>query len=150
MNAFVRPARHAFLPIDEIDLSHTIRPYNATAVAELAQSIRAIGLQTPLTCVIRDGRHILVAGRNRLEAQRGLRFYRCAPLALSKLLSVSSTSATLRPPENKQKLLSEIDAIYDRDHAVKVRLTPEQVVEADVVAIMRAATLPPRSSERDE
>ena len=70
MNAFVRPARHVFVPIDEIDLSHAIRPYNATVVAELAQSIRAIGLQTPLTCVIRDGRHILVAGRNRLEALR--------------------------------------------------------------------------------
>jgi ParB-like chromosome segregation protein Spo0J len=70
MNAFVRPARHVFLPIDEIDLSHTIRPYNAAVVGELAQSIRAIGLQTPLTCVIRDGRHILVAGRNRLEALR--------------------------------------------------------------------------------
>jgi hypothetical protein len=70
MNAFVRPAKHTFVPLDEIDLSHTIRPYNASVVAELAQSIRAIGLQTPLTCVIRDGRHILVAGRNRLEALR--------------------------------------------------------------------------------
>jgi ParB-like chromosome segregation protein Spo0J len=70
MNAFVRPARNVFLPIDEIDLSHTIRPYNAAVVAELAQSIRAIGLQTPLTCVIRDGQHVLVAGRNRLEALR--------------------------------------------------------------------------------
>lgn len=73
MNAFVRPARHVFLPIDEIDLSRTIRPYNAAVVAELAQSIRAIGLQTPLTCVVRDGRHTLVAGRNRLEALRTLR-----------------------------------------------------------------------------
>ena len=70
MNAFVRPAEHTFVAIDEIDPSCTIRPYNATVVAELAQSIRAIGLQTPLTCVIRDGRHILVAGRNRLEALR--------------------------------------------------------------------------------
>jgi ParB-like chromosome segregation protein Spo0J len=70
MNAFVRPAKHVFLPIDEIDLSHAIRPYNASVVAELAKSIRAIGLQTPLTCVIRDGLHILVAGRNRLEALR--------------------------------------------------------------------------------
>ena len=70
MNAFVRPARHVFLPIDEIDLSHTIRPYNAAVAAELAQSIRAIGLQTPLTCTVRDGKHILVAGRNRLEALR--------------------------------------------------------------------------------
>jgi ParB-like chromosome segregation protein Spo0J len=70
MNAFVRPAKHTFVAIDEIDLSHTIRPYNASVVGELAQSIRAIGLQTPLTCIVRDGQHILVAGRNRLEALR--------------------------------------------------------------------------------
>ena len=70
MNAFVRPAKHMSVPIDEIDLSHTIRPYNATVVAELAQSIRAIGLQTPLTCVVRDDKYILVSGRNRLEALR--------------------------------------------------------------------------------
>jgi ParB-like chromosome segregation protein Spo0J len=70
MNAFVRPARHVFVPIDEIDLSYALRPYNATVVTDLAQSIRAIGLQTPPTCVVRDGRHILVAGRNRLEALR--------------------------------------------------------------------------------
>jgi ParB-like chromosome segregation protein Spo0J len=70
MNAFVRPAKHVFLSIDQIDLSHTIRPYNAAVVAELAQSIRAIGLQTPLTCIVRDGQHVLVAGRNRLEALR--------------------------------------------------------------------------------
>jgi ParB-like chromosome segregation protein Spo0J len=70
MNAYVRPAKYMFLPIDEIDLSHAIRPYNAAVVAELAQSIRAIGLQTPLTCVVRGARHILVAGRNRLEALR--------------------------------------------------------------------------------
>ena len=70
MNAFVRPARHTFVAIDEIDLSHTIRPYNAAVVAELAQSIRAIGLQTPLTCIVRDDQHVLVSGRNRLEALR--------------------------------------------------------------------------------
>jgi ParB-like nuclease domain len=70
MNAFVRPAKHILLPIDEIDLSHTIRPYNAAVVAEIAQSIRAIGLQTPLTCILRDGQHVLVSGRNRLEALR--------------------------------------------------------------------------------
>jgi hypothetical protein len=70
MNAFVRPAKHVFVSIDEIDLSHTIRPYNAAVVAELAQSIRSIGLQTPLTCIVRDGHHVLVSGRNRLEALR--------------------------------------------------------------------------------
>jgi hypothetical protein len=66
----VRKAQHKFVPLDEIDLSQTIRPYNAAVVAELAQSIRAIGLQTPLTCIERDGGYILVAGRNRLEALR--------------------------------------------------------------------------------
>ena len=70
MNAFVRPAKHTFVPIDEVDLSQTIRPYNASVVADLAQSIRTIGLQTPLTCIVRDGQHVLVAGRNRLEALR--------------------------------------------------------------------------------
>jgi hypothetical protein len=70
MNAFVRPAKHVFLPLDEIDLSHTIRPYNATVVGELARSIREIGLQTPLTCIVRDDQHVLVSGRNRLEALR--------------------------------------------------------------------------------
>jgi hypothetical protein len=70
MNAFVRPAKHAFLPLDEIDVSQAIRPYNATVVGELARSIREIGLQTPLTCIVRDGKHILVSGRNRLEALR--------------------------------------------------------------------------------
>ncbi len=68
MNAFVRPAKHTFVAIGEIDLSHTIRPYNASVVAELAQSIRAIGLQTPLTCIVRDGRCILVV---RPEPARG-------------------------------------------------------------------------------
>ena len=84
MNAFVRPAKHTFVAIDEIDLSHTIRPYNAAVVAELAQSIRAIGLQTPLTCIVRDDQHVLVSGRNRLEALR--------VIGASKRLSVSSIS----------------------------------------------------------
>ena len=33
MNTFVRPARHTHVAIDEIDLTHTIRPYNAAVVA---------------------------------------------------------------------------------------------------------------------
>src|ERR1700733_13217661 len=70
MNAFVRAAKHVFVSIDEIDLTHTIRPYNASVVAELAHSIRTIGLQTPLTCIVRDGQHVLVSGRNRLQGPR--------------------------------------------------------------------------------
>ncbi len=39
----------------------------------LKASIQAIGLQTPLTVVERDGRYVLVAGRHRLEALRLLK-----------------------------------------------------------------------------
>jgi hypothetical protein len=70
MNAFVRRATHVFVPISEIDLAQTTRPYNATVVVELVQSIRAIGLQTPLTCIVRDDKHVLVSGLHRLEALR--------------------------------------------------------------------------------
>ena len=33
-------------------------------------------------------------------------------------------------PTNKEKLRSKIDAICDRDHAVRIKLTPEQVAAA--------------------
>jgi hypothetical protein len=33
-------------------------------------------------------------------------------------------------PTNKEKLRSEIDAIYDRDHTVRISLTPEQIAAA--------------------
>jgi len=33
---------------------------------------------------------------------------------------------------NKEKLLSEIDVIYDREHAIRITLTPEQVAAATV------------------
>lgn len=36
----------------------------------------------------------------------------------------------LLSPENKEKLRSEIDAVYDREHSVRVTLTPEQVAAA--------------------
>ena len=62
--------RGTWVALDEIDVSQMTRPYNAEVVAALATSIRAIGLQHMLTCVERDGKHVLVAGRNRLEALR--------------------------------------------------------------------------------
>ena len=46
---------------------------------------------------------------------------------------------SLMEPENRDKLMGEIDAIYDRDYAVKVTLTPEEVADAEVVGIMRSA-----------
>jgi ParB family transcriptional regulator, chromosome partitioning protein len=72
MNAITRSTRHLWLTFDQIDLPEKGRPYNASDVANLVSSIRAIGLQVPLTCVERDGRHLLIAGRHRLEALRVL------------------------------------------------------------------------------
>ncbi len=128
MNAFVRPAKHTFLPIDEIDLSQTIRPYNAAVVAELAQSIRAIGLQTPLTCVVRDDKHILVAGRNRLEALRTIG----AEQAPVRIVDFDDTEAQLwRLSENLHRAeLTKLE--YDRQgvryaELLKVKLAGETV-----------------------
>jgi ParB family transcriptional regulator, chromosome partitioning protein len=70
---FVCPAKHAWAQLDEIEIQQRARPYNATEVVALKASIQAIGLQTPLTVVERDGRHVLVAGRHRLEALRLLK-----------------------------------------------------------------------------
>jgi hypothetical protein len=44
-------------------------------------------------------------------------------------------------PENKEKLRSEIDAIYDREHAVRVTLTPEQIAAA-VMSVTHEDDLP--------
>jgi hypothetical protein len=41
-------------------------------------------------------------------------------------------------PENRDKLMVEIAAIYDRDYAIKVTLTLEEVPAANVVGIMRS------------
>ncbi len=69
----VCPAKHAWAQLDEIEIQQRARPYNATEVVALKASIQAIGLQTPLTVVERDGRYVLVAGRHRLEALRLLK-----------------------------------------------------------------------------
>ena len=37
---------------------------------------------------------------------------------------------SLMEPENREKLMDEIAAVYDRDYAVKVTLTPEEVGDA--------------------
>jgi hypothetical protein len=69
----VRSARYDWLPLDEIDIPETARPYNATDVASLKNSIAAIGLQTPISVIERDGRYRLIAGRHRLQALRLLK-----------------------------------------------------------------------------
>jgi ParB family chromosome partitioning protein len=72
MNAIIRPARRLWLTFDQIDIPDNARPTNATDVVALARSIEALGLQVPLTCIERDGRYLLIAGRHRLEALRVL------------------------------------------------------------------------------
>ena len=41
---------------------------------------------------------------------------------------------TLLEPDNKDKLLAEMEAIYDRDHAVVVTLGPEDLAFAQMLA----------------
>ena len=42
--------------------------------------------------------------------------------------------AALLQPENKDRLLAEMDAIYDRDHAVFITLGPEDIALAEMLA----------------
>jgi uncharacterized ParB-like nuclease family protein len=65
-------ARGITVRIDEIEIPATARPYNASAVVDLSNSIAAIGLQSAPTLVERDGKFRLVAGRHRLEAMKVL------------------------------------------------------------------------------
>jgi hypothetical protein len=44
------------------------------------------------------------------------------------------SNAALLQPENKDKLLAEMDAIYDRDHAVVITLSPEDMAFAKMLA----------------
>ncbi len=65
------------LPLDAIDVEDRLRPLDQAHVRRLAASIRAIGLQTPITVRYdRDpdagGRALLVAGAHRLAALREL------------------------------------------------------------------------------
>ena len=44
------------------------------------------------------------------------------------------SQAALLQPENKDRLLAEMDAIYDRDHAVIITLGPEDIALAEMLA----------------
>jgi ParB family transcriptional regulator, chromosome partitioning protein len=70
MNAIIRPSVSKWLTFDQIDFPANARPTNATDVVALVNSIRTIGLQSPLNVIERDGRYLLIAGRHRLEALR--------------------------------------------------------------------------------
>jgi ParB-like chromosome segregation protein Spo0J len=139
----VRKAQHKFVPLGEIDLSQTIRPYNAAVVANLAQSIRAIGLQTPLTCISRDGRHILVAGRNRLEALRLIG----AVLAPVRIVDFTDIEAQLwQLSENLHRAeLTKLE--YDRQ-VVKYAELLKAKQAGDAAAHVRTEDHPPEEKVR--
>jgi|ERR1700683_3662757 len=48
--------------------------------------------------------------------------------------SLVDKDQSLLLPENKDRLLKEMDAIYDRDHAVRVTLNPDDIALADMIA----------------
>jgi ParB-like chromosome segregation protein Spo0J len=56
------------LRLADTEIPATARPCDASRVLSLTESIADIGLQTPPTVVERDGRHVLVTGRHRIEA----------------------------------------------------------------------------------
>jgi ParB-like chromosome segregation protein Spo0J len=66
--AVTRAAEALTLRLANIEIPATARPYDASAVSALAESIATIGLQTAPTVVERDGRYVLVTGRHRIEA----------------------------------------------------------------------------------
>ena len=106
----------------------------------MAQSIRAIGLQTPLTCIVRDGQHVLVSGRNRLEALRTIG----AQQAPVRIVDFDDTEAQLwRLSENLHRAeLTKLE--YDRQvvryaELLKVKLAGEA-----------AAPIPPQQERQLE
>lgn len=64
--------------LDEIVIGDAHRPVNEDAVSKLAKSIKAIGLQYPITVRSKDGKFELIAGRHRVEAHRALGLDRIA------------------------------------------------------------------------
>jgi ParB-like chromosome segregation protein Spo0J len=68
--AITRSAKGVTVRLDAIEIPASTRPYNAEAVVDLKRSIEAIGLQSAPTVIEREGHHVLVAGRHRIEALR--------------------------------------------------------------------------------
>jgi ParB family chromosome partitioning protein len=61
------------LPIDSIEVGKRLRPLNPESVTRLVDSIRAIGLQTPITVMAGAGfSYQLVTGHHRLAAAKAL------------------------------------------------------------------------------
>src|SRR5262245_12637498 len=60
------------LPVDQIIVGHRLRSLDVQKVRDLEESIKPLGLKTPITVRVSDGRATLVAGLHRLEAARAL------------------------------------------------------------------------------
>jgi ParB-like chromosome segregation protein Spo0J len=133
MSAFVRPAKHVFVPLDEIDIPESARAYNATEVVALKGSIATLGLQVPLSVVERDGRFTLIAGRHRLEALRLLNAEKapCRVVDMSDVearmwtLSENLHRAELTVTQRAQQIAEWIRLAEDRQSAVSAQVAPK-------------------------
>jgi ParB-like chromosome segregation protein Spo0J len=121
---------YTWLPLDQIDLSAKGRPISATAVAALAESIKTIGLQSPLVLVERYGNHILIAGRHRLEALRALGEER-APCRIVDFNDVEARLWTISENLHRAELtvLSRSEQIAEFAQLMKERLARDGVAQ---------------------
>jgi ParB-like chromosome segregation protein Spo0J len=133
MNAFVRPEQHVWAHLDAIEIPETARAYNASAVVEIKRSIEAIGLQTPLTVIEREGRFTLIAGRHRLEALRLLNAEKapCRVVDMSDVearmwtLSENLHRAELTVTQRAQQIAEWIRLAEDRQSVVSAQVAPK-------------------------
>jgi ParB-like chromosome segregation protein Spo0J len=63
-----RSAKGVTVRLADIEIPSSTRICNLSAVVAIKLSIATIGLQSSPTCIERDGRYVLVAGRHRIEA----------------------------------------------------------------------------------
>ena len=119
----IRSSHSAWLTFDEIDVSEHARAYNATDVMALANSIRAIGLLTPLTVIKRGEGYLLVAGRHRLEALRLLHADK-VPVRIVDFDDVEARLWTISENLHRTEL-----TVLDRSEQIAewIRLTAERV-----------------------
>jgi len=132
MNAIAHSARPLWLTFDQIDLPENGRPTNATDVVALSRSIRAIGLQVPLTCVEREGRHLLIAGRHRLEALRVLGYDK-APVHVGDFDDIEARLCTISENLHRTELsaLQRSEQIAEFAKLTQERLETQKQVPVD-------------------
>lgn len=110
------------IPLDRIDVGRRLRARRDEAVAELAESIREVGLLHPITVVRVDGGYRLVTGLHRLEAYRRLGL----PEIPSRVLDVDDVDAELAEiDENLVRrtlsFLEQAEHVARRDELLRAR-----------------------------